>query len=442
MEVLPLAAVGYRTAMIDRLRGTTRLALLVFAFSSPNAFGQSEDHSKHADHSMPEQAMPGLYGNYPATREASGTSWQPESAPHEGIHAMFGDWTTMTHGVVNLIYDKQGGPRGDTKTFSSSMLMVMGQRRLGDGTLGLRGMVSADPLMGKEGYPLLFQTGETANGTTPLIDRQHPHDLFMELSASYSTPLSDRSSVFVYGGLPGEPALGPPAFMHRFSGEDNPAAPLSHHWLDSTHITYGVVTVGYLYDRFKIEGSVFRGREPDQNRYGIDTGKLDSASFRLSFNPAKDWALQVSHGYLKSPEQLEPDVNVKRTTASAIYNRAGAGYNWQSMLAWGRNAASTGITTHSYLLESAIRFAAVHTLFARAESGSKTELFLDPDPRQHDTFHVVAWTAGYVYDFPLGRHFKLGLGGSVTKYSVPSTLESTYSSDPTSYMVFTRLKIQ
>ena len=205
--------------------------------------------------------MRAMYGGYPVTRESSGTSWQPDASPHEGINAMVGEWSTMTHGFANLIYDRQGGQRGDTKTFSTSMLMMMGQRPLGEGTLGLRGMVSLDPLMGKRGYPLLLQTGETANGA-PLVDRQHPHDLFMELSASYSRPLSDRSSVFAYAGLPGEPALGPPAFMHRFSGEDNPEAPISHHWLDSTHIAYGVVTLGYVFGNLKIEGSAFRGREP------------------------------------------------------------------------------------------------------------------------------------------------------------------------------------
>src|SRR3982074_219052 len=148
--------------------------------------------------------MRGMCGGYPMSRESSGTSWQPDASPHQGIHAMYGEWSTMTHGFANLIYDRQGGPRGDTKTFSTSMLMVMGQRSLREGTLGLRGMASLDPLMGKRGYPLLLQTGEAANGQ-PLIDRQHPHDLFMELAASYSRPVSDRSSWFVYAGLPGGP---------------------------------------------------------------------------------------------------------------------------------------------------------------------------------------------------------------------------------------------
>jgi uncharacterized cupredoxin-like copper-binding protein len=396
----------------------------------------SEGPNQHADHS---HAMRGMYGPNPMTREASGTAWQPDAAPHTGIHKMYGEWSTMTHGFANLIYDRQGGPRGDKKTFSTSMLMVMGQRPLGEGTLGLRGMVSADPLMGKRGYPLLLQTGEAANGA-PLIDRQHPHDLFMELAASYSRPLSERSSVFAYAGLPGEPALGPPAFMHRFSGEDNPEAPISHHWLDSTHIAYGVVTLGYVYDKLKLEGSVFRGREPDERRYDIETGKLDSASVRLSFNPTKDWALQVSRGRIKSPEQLHADVDINRTTASAIYQRTFAGMDWQGTLAWGRNSPSHGDATDTWLLESALRLSRSHTFFARAERAEKNELVPDADPPAEEKFRVGKLSVGYVYDLPRDGNFRIGVGGLISRYSLPSELESVYG-NPTSFMLFARVKI-
>jgi uncharacterized cupredoxin-like copper-binding protein len=404
---------------------------------------QPMDHSNMDHGSMGEEhqgpAMLGMYGRYPMSRESSGTSWQPEASPHQGIHAMYGGWSTMTHGFVNLIYDRQGGPRGDSKTFSTSMLMVMGQRRLGEGTLGLRGMVSADPLMGKSGYPLLLQTGESANGA-PLIDRQHPHDLFMELATSYSQPLGERGSMFVYAGLPGEPALGPPAFMHRFSGEDNPEAPISHHWLDSTHIAFGVVTLGYVYDKMKIEGSVFRGREPDESRYNIETGKLDSASVRLSYNPTKDWALQMSRGHIKSPEELHADVDVDRTTASAIYHRSFGSASTQTTLAWGRNAPSHGEATNTFLLESAVRMSRTHTFFGRAERSQKNELFLAGDPRADEKFRVGKLTLGYVYDLPRDAHYKIGFGGLVSRYSLPGDLKPVYG-DPTSFMLFARVKI-
>lgn len=402
----------------------------------------AEHEHGHMTHAHEAGGMSGALGAYSMNRESSGTAWQPDSSPLYGIHQTHGDWMTMTHGFIDLIYDKQGGPRGDTKTFSTSMLMLMGQRSLGGGTLGLRGMLSADPLMGKSGYPLLFQTGETADGQTPLVDRQHPHDLFMELSASYSRPLSERSSVFVYAGLPGEPALGPPTFMHRFSGEDNPEAPISHHWLDSTHITYGVVTLGYVYHRLKLEGSLFRGREPDQNRYDIESGKLDSSSIRLSYNPTENWGLQVSRGHIKSPEQLEPDVDIDRTTASAIYNRPFTSGNWQTTFAWGRNAKRPGDTTNAYLLESAVTLSQAHTFFGRIERADKDELFPEGDPLAHQAFAVNKLSVGYVYDLPIAAHLKAGLGGLVSKYSVPSGLQSFYGKDPTSFMVFARLKIR
>jgi hypothetical protein len=412
--------------------------------------GAEPDHAEkdhvhqHADHSMPGRRegsdMQGTLGGYPAVRESSGTSWQPDASPHEGIHAMAGEWSTMTHGFANLIYDRQGGPRGDTKTLSTSMLMMMAQRPLGEGTLGLRGMVSADPLMGKSGYPLLLQTGETANGQALLVDSQHPHDLFMELAATYSRRVSERGSVFAYLGLPGEPALGPPAFMHRFSGEHNPEAPISHHWLDSTHIAFGVVTLGIVLDRFKLETSIFRGREPDQYRYNIETGKLDSASLRLSYNPTEDWALQASRGHIKSPEQLEPDVDVDRTTASAIYNRSNGASNWQTTFAWGRNAKTGRSATNAYLLESAVTLSGTHTFFGRVERTDKDELFPAGAPLADETFRVGKLSLGYVYDFPIERHFKIGVGGLVSRYSLPRELESSYG-NPTSFMLFVRVKI-
>ena len=180
-----------------------------------------------------------------------------------GLHFTGGDWQLMAQGFVNAIYDRQTGPRGDEKVFTESMAMLMANRPLGPGTIGLRGMVSLDPTMGKSGYPLLVQTGETADGTTPLVDRQHPHDFFMELATSYSVQLGESSAAFAYVGLPGEPALGPSAFMHRFSAMRNPEAPLTHHWLDSTHITFGVATLGVSRGPLQLEGSWFNGREPD-----------------------------------------------------------------------------------------------------------------------------------------------------------------------------------
>ena len=389
----------------------------------------------------PSVQLPGALGDYALPRDGSGTSWQPESSPMDAIHGLAGDWSFMLHGYVFGIYDHQGGPRGGDKIFSESMVMGMAQHSLGTGTLTLRGMLSLDPLMGKNGYPLLLQTGETANGVTPLIDRQHPHDLFMELAGIYSAPLASGASAFLYLGYPGEPALGPPTFMHRFSGMDNPEAPIGHHWLDSTHISYGVTTAGLVYGNFKFEGSIFNGREPDQHRWDFDPLRLDSAAARLSWNPSEDWAFQASYGFIRSPEQLEPETNQHRTTVSAIYNRKLEHGNWQTTLAWGQNANQPGPTLSAYLLESALSWYR-HTLFVRAENDRKDELFPAGDPLHGQAFAVSQFSLGYVYDIPVGDHLSLGLGALGSLYTLPSALAPAYGSSPSSTMIFTRVKLK
>ena len=389
-----------------------------------------------------EMAMNGLYGSYPMSREASGTAWQPDRAGHHGIHEMRGSWMLMLHGMADVVYDNQGGGRGDDKVFSSNMLMGMAQRPAGPGTLGFRAMVSLEPsTIGKEGYPLLLQTGETANGRTHLIDRQHPHDFFMELAASYSIERGNRS-LFVYGGLPGEPALGPPAFMHRFSALNIPQAPITHHWLDSSHITFGVLTAGAVWGRAKIEASAFRGREPDQNRYGIESPKLDSHSFRLSLNPAPAWAFQVSYGRLMSPEQLEPEVNVDRTTASAMYAREWTGGRWETTVAWGRNRSRPGPILDAFTGETAVQLKEKHILFARAERVEKNELFPEGDPRGGATFDVGELSVGYRFDFWRSQHVATGLGVLGTLSLVPKDIQDVYGDNPTSGMVLAHVELR
>lgn len=385
-------------------------------------------------------AMPGALGAYSMSRESSGTSWQPDSTPMPGIMSMDDGWMTMVHGYVNQIHDHQGGPRGATEDFSNSMLMLMANRDWGQDTLGLRAMLSLDPLMGKDGYPLLLQTGESADGVHPLVDRQHPHDLFMELSASWSHAFDDANSAFLYAGLPGEPALGPPAFMHRASGLDSPEAPISHHWLDSTHVTFGVLTAGYTWHELRFEASAFHGREPDQFRYNIETGRLDSASARVSWNPNADWSVQVSRGYIHSPEELEPDVNQHRSTASVIYNRPLDSGNWTTTLAWGRDENRPGHSLNAWLLESELTLGTAHTLFARLERVQEDELFHAPSPWAGEVFDVAKLSVGYIHDWPLAEHLRLGLGGLLSFYNLPVAADSAYGS-PRSYMLFARLKL-
>ncbi len=262
-----------------------RLALLTALFVCVAAPALAQEADAPPTRSM----MSSPLGMYSMNRDGSGTSWQPEAGEdNEPMHhEMVGGWVIMKHADLDLVYDDQGGPRGGDKTFLSGMVMLGAWHALGEGAVDFHAMLSPEPLMGPAGYPLLLAAGETANGKTELIDRQHPHDLFMELSASYSHPVAPGQDVYVYAGLPGEPALGPPTFMHRQAAEDVPAAPISHHWLDSTHVTFGVVTAGWVVNNWKIEASAFRGREPDQNRTDIEAPKLDSWSTRLSWNPTR-----------------------------------------------------------------------------------------------------------------------------------------------------------
>ena len=259
------------------------------------------------DAAMAAMQMQGLYGSYSMTREGSGTSWQPDTTPMQGAHQMQGDWLTMEHGFIDAIYDDQGGPRGATQSFSTSMLMFMARRELTDGAFGVRLMVSADPLMGKSGYPLLFQTGETANGIDPLIDRQHPHDLLMEAALTYSHDFGAgsfglrvrRPSRASRRWVPTPSCTACPRWKIRrprcrITGSTRPTSP-------------GVsLTAGYVVAGVKLEASAFNGREPDQNRYDIEVRALDSYAVRASYNPSERWSLQASFGRLASPEQLEP----------------------------------------------------------------------------------------------------------------------------------------
>src|SRR5512144_2078621 len=342
-------------------------------------------------------------------RESSGTAWQPDTSAHAGIHVMSGDWMLMAHGTLNLVYDHQSGPRGDDKAFASGMLMGMARRPVANGTLQFKAMVSPDPIMGKRGYPLLLASGETANGTDRLIDRQHPHDFFMELSASLAQNIGPKSSVFLYAGLPGEPAFGPPAFMHREAIMDSPEAPISHHWLDSTHISFGVLTAGLALDRVKVEISRFNGREPDQHRWNIETGPLDSTSVRLSWNPTKALALQGSWGHFKDPEQLEPGVDQKRWSASALWaNEIARGWKLAGTLAWGRKS-SHGHDDDALALEGSLKHAA-WTVFGRGEMTENRELTGVGDG---PAFRVGKISLGAVRDFGFADHFSLGVGGLV-----------------------------
>jgi hypothetical protein len=392
------------------------------------------DMSGHGMTPMQGMNMTGTLGAYPVSRDASGTSWQPDLAEHHGVHMVAGNWMFMVHGMLWGVYDSQSGPRGDDKAFAAGMLMGMASRNFGDDTLSFRAMLSPDPFMGKSGYPLLLATGETANGATPLVDRQHPHDLFMELSGTFSHKFSDDSSVFLYAGYPGEPALGPPAFMHRVSGMDIPTAPITHHWLDSTHITFGVLTGGLVLNNWKLEVSQFTGREPDQYRYDFDKPRFDSTATRLSYNPDEHWSLQASWGFIKSPEQLQPSRNENRYTTSASYViKWGKEQTFAATGAWGLKSLTDGTHLNGLLLETAYKPAMNWTAFARAEWEQNDEVAASGTVRE-----VGDLTIGGIRDWQIAAHVKFGVGASYAFGFVPSFVIPSYGASPRGAMGFIR----
>ena len=389
----------------------------------------------------------GLSKNLPMNRDGSGTSWLPDVSPTYGIMLASGKWTYMLHGNLTLRYTDQdlfkAGSRGGSKLDGPNWLMGMAQRDVGEkGLLHFNLMMSLDPLTeGGYGYPLLFQTGESWKGI-PLVDRQHPHNLFDELSSSYAYALSDKSDLSIYLGYPGEPALGPVAFMHRPSAMADPDAPIGHHWQDATHVTFGVATAGFRYGDFKLEGSSFTGREPDENRYSFNTPDFDSWSARLDFNPTENWALQVSHGYIKSPEALDPTENVYRTTASAIYSLPfGDDKYFDASLVWGQNKVPGEDPDNSLLFEGNVRIKK-WDLYTRYEFVQKTtqELNLDELIYGDDSiFGINALTLGFNYDLIKLGPLNLAWGSQLTFYDADSRLNTLYGKNPMGGEVFLRL---
>ena len=379
----------------------------------------------------------------------SGTSWQPATTPMYMWYKNVNGWLVFLHGDMKLGVNSQGGPRGVTKFESQNWIMPMAFRRVGPGTLQLRGMFSLEGFTFPQGGSgQLFQTGETYRGQ-PIIDAQHPHDLFMELSATYTVPMGERATWFAYFGYPGEPALGPTAFMHRWSASENPSAPLTHHLQDSTHISFGVLTTGFTYRWLKLEGSIFNGREPGENRYNFEYNPWNSRSVRLSFAPNENWAMQVSHGFLRNPEALEPG-DIRRTTASISYNKRFNRGNWASSFIWGRNHGSHGegiFNLNGYTAESTVNFLDKNYIYTRLELVDKNELLRDEDEHllgfshdQHPVFRIGAYTLGYARDIWNTDKLSVAVGSDFTFYSKPDVLDPIYGGNPTSFKFFFRIR--
>jgi hypothetical protein len=371
--------------------------------------------------------MPELPLGIDHTRDASGTSWLPDASPMQGLMRPRGSWMLMLHGNAFVQYIEAGSDRGDRQFGSINWIMGMAQRPLGGGQLLLRAMFSAEAAtVGRCGYPSLLATGEQCRGVA-LHDQQHPHDVFMEIAAQYRRAISEGLAFELYAGPAGEPALGPTAFPHRLSAFPNPIAPVSHHWLDSTHISFGVVTGGLYGRRWKAEASLFNGREPDDRRYNIDTAALDSYSGRLWLMLAPGWSVQVSAGHLTEAEGRDEGVgeDIDRITASATYHRLVNNRLWATTVAWGQNREADH-STSGFVGESAFDFTTKDVLFLRGELVQKSAAELVVPVEGEEPFTVGKVQAGYTRWLADGRGMKAGVGGSIGVSFLPSELRPFY----------------
>ena len=379
----------------------------------------------------------------------SGTDAEPNSTPLEMLMRKEGTWMLMFHGEVFLNEIQQTGPRGADKFFSTNWFMPMAQRKLGRGTLTLRTMLSLEPAtVSAQRYPELFQQGETAFGK-PIVDGQHPHDFFMELAALYDYKLNEKTMLSFYLAPVGDPAMGPPAYPHRASASEDPVAPLGHHFEDSTHIASDVITLGLTHRNFRLEASGFHGREPDEDRWDIDSGKIDSWSARFTANPGQNWSLQYSIAQIHSPEAGSPLEDIRRMTASVMYNRAIHRGNWASLLLWGRNQSlRDGNVGNAYLLESTLKFLDRNHAWMRIENADRTNELLRGEnplppgfPEPYFT-RVQSYTAGYSHEIGHLPHLSTALGAQVTWYGVPDVLKAAYGTHPVGIVAFLRVRLR
>ena len=353
-----------------------------------------------------------------------------------------GGWQVMQDAIVFAEFNHQGGERDGSEFVSPNWWMGMAERKTPRGTVTLTGILSLDPAtVGRDGYREIFQSGEALDGR-PIVDRQHPHDFFMQLGATWRIPMTDRTGLTLTGAPVGEPALGPVAFMHRASAVDNPAAPLGHHTFDSTHISFGVVTAAIDHGPWTIEGSLFNGREPDDKRWNVDVGRLDSFSGRVWFSPTAAWEFQSSSGRLREPEALEPG-NVIRSTASASWTRPSGANVSAVTLAYGRNDTDHG-ARNAVLIEAARR-RNLNTVYGRFEALQVETALLGRGQMSEELAadirdRVYALTIGGVRDVIDAAGLKGGFGADVTFYRTPDSLTSAYGGHPVSFHLFFRLQ--
>ncbi len=404
----------------------------------------------HQDMSMPAMNMVQMNAASMFLMDSmSGTALNPAAWPAPMLMRPVGTWNTMYMAQAFLDDTQQSGPRGGDKFYSSNWFMGAAEHRLGtNGAFEVQLMLSLEPAtITDRHYPLLFQTGETAFGK-PIVDGQHPHDFIMALGFQYALSLNENTTLQLYVAPVGDPALGPIAYPHRASAMELPQAPIAHHWEDSTHIANDVVTAALAYRNFKLEASGFHGAEPDEFRWDIDSGPINSWSTRLWYFPGRNWAAQFSIGHLTHPEMLEPG-DQTRTTASIEYSRPTPGGSWSSSFIWGRNHSTyTKRNLNAYTVESVLPVRRRNFITGRMELVDKDELFAGQpgleqflDTFYGSTFRIGAYTIGYTRDLGLFRYIETGLGANIETYSLPASIKPYYGQHPIGGNIFFRFRL-
>jgi hypothetical protein len=427
------------------------ISLLILFIPATAVAQQTGNDDKMPGMSMPQHSAmkmgPDNFLQKIEEHAGSGTSAEPNSTPLPMLMTTKGPWMLMFHSTVFLTDLQQSTSRGGDKFFSTNWFMGMAQRQAGPGSFTVRAMLSLEPAtVTDRRYPLLFQQGETAFGV-PIADGQHPHDFVMELAALYDLKLGEKSLLSFYFAPMGDPAIGPTAYAHRASASENPLATLGHHQEDSTHIADDVVTAGFTYAFARIEASGFHGREPDEFRWNIDQGRIDSWSTRLTIQPGKNWSGQYSYARIASPEALFSKEDQERMTASLMYNRPLHNGNWASTILWGRTRSLTDNSVfNSYLLESTVRFRTRNYAWTRIENVDRSnELLLGENPlppgfREQPIGRVQAYTFGYDHDFDFIPRVASAVGAQFTTYRVADALKPIYGSHPAGFALFLRFR--
>jgi len=432
------------------LRSSIFLSMALLAVS-PIYAQSSMDSSMHDSKQQSSMKMDMNMGGPAQTlsenilrHSTSGTDVEPDSTAPPMLMQMHRNWMLMLHGQASIVEQQQTGARGHDKVYSANWIMPMAQRTFGANQITLRTMLSLEPatISGRY-YPELFQQGETAFGK-PIVDGQHPHNLFMEIAALYDRKLGEYSLLSLYAAPVGDPALGPVAFPHRASAAENPLAPLGHHLEDSTHIADEVLTAGITFHKLHLEASGFRGREPDENRWHIEVGGLDSWSARMTVAPTKDWVGQYSIGHLHSPEALHSTEDVLRQTASITYHHKWQAADLNALALWGRNhtIASTE-NANGYLFEATAHIHDRHSIWTRIENVDRTTDLLGASapPEESVVGRVQAYTGGYAHHLYSNAWAVAELGAQGTAYATPSPLKPLYGDHPAGVAIVLNLHL-